>query len=179
MRTPSDPIELLNAHKTAIEKAVEQTCKRNALSYIVGNNKKRVLSKYIRLSKYHNSVADRLCQVALRLHENYGLIRSIESEVMVQALMTHKRDWEQPLKFKPEFTAENPKYTDIMPILGIAIERIIAERKDVVSHFANEPIKFIDFLCGESPKYLHELKNRLEDTKIDMDKLCSDNPRNK
>jgi hypothetical protein len=174
LRTPSNPIELLNAHKTAIEKAVEQTCKRNASSYIVGNNKKRVLSKYIRLSKYHNSVVDRLCKVTLRLHENYGLIRSIESEVMVQALMIHKRDWEQLLKFKPEFTAENLKYIDIMPILGIAIDRTFAECKDVVSHFENDPVKLIDFFCGETPKYLHELKNRLEDTKIDMDKLLSE-----
>jgi len=176
LRTPSDPIELLNGHKTAIEKAVEQTCKRNGSSYILGNKERRVLDKYIRLSKYHNSVVDRLCQVALRLQKNYALIRRIESEVMVQALMIHKREWEQLLKFKPEFTAENLKYTDIMPILGITIDRIIAERKDMVTRFENDPKKLHDFLCGEAPEYLHELKQRLKDTKIDMDKLRSDTP---
>ena len=69
MRTPSDPIELLNGHKTAIEKAVEQICKRNGSSYIVGNKQKRVLNQYIRLSKYLNNVVDRLCQVALRVQD--------------------------------------------------------------------------------------------------------------
>jgi len=61
-----------------------------------------------------------------------------------------------------------------MPILGIAINRITAEQKDDVSRFENNPVKLNDFLCGEAPKYSNELKKKLEDTKIDIDKLRND-----
>ncbi len=60
-----------------------------------------------------------------------------------------------------------------MPVLEMPIQRIIAERKDVVDLFNNDPIKLHDFLCSESPKYLYELEKALDSTKIDRGKLLS------
>ena len=173
LKSPSDPIALLQDHKAAIEKAVERIYRQSSVSHGIGKKERRVLYKYSRLADYHNRVVDRLSRVALKLQNDNDLVRSINSEVMTHGLI-RELGWQQYLKIEPEFTAENLKYIDIMPILGIAIQRIIAERKDLVSLVNNDPVKLIDFLCDKSPKYLCELKKTLDATKIDMDKLRSD-----
>ena len=173
LKSPSNPLALLQDHKAAIEKAVERICKQSNTSGGIGKREKRRLYKYSRLSKYHNDVVDRLCRVALKLQNNNDLVRRIHSEVMAHGLVK-ELGWQKYFNIEPEFTAENLKYVDIMPVLGIAIERIINEHKDIESLVDNDPIKLVDFLSNESPKYLGELQKTLYDTKIDMGKLLSD-----
>lgn len=176
LKNPSDPIALLQSHKAAIEKAVEYIRMQNSTSRTNGKRKKRLLNKYCRLSKYHNSVVDRLCQVALELQNNDDLVRSINSEVMTHGLI-QELGWQQYFNIQAEFTAENLKYVDIMPVLGIAIDRIINEHKEIESQVDNDPIKLVDFLCDELPEYLSELKGKLDATKINIDWLLGNKPR--
>ncbi|MFC1903117.1 hypothetical protein ACFLX4_03515 [Chloroflexota bacterium] len=173
LNSPSDPIALLQSHKVAIEKAVEKIYKQSGKTQSFINRQRKLLNKYSRLSKYHNSVVIKLYQVALNLQNNSDLIRSISSEVLAHGLI-EELGWQQHFNIEPEFTAENLKYIDIMPILGIAIDRIINEQEDIESLVHNDPVKFIEFLCEKSPKYLSELQKSLHDTKIDTDKLRSD-----
>jgi hypothetical protein len=167
LKSPSDPIALLQDHKVAIEKAVERIREQEVASHNNAKRVKRLLDKYRRLSKYHNGVIDRLRHVALKLQNNNDLVRSINSEVMAHGLI-RERGWQQYFNIEPEFTAENLKYVDIMPVLGIAIERIITEHKDIESLVDNDPVKLVDFLCDKSPKYLGELQKTLDDTKIEI-----------
>lgn len=170
LKGPSDPIALLKDHKVAIEKAVERIREQGVTSHNNAKKGKRLLDKYKRLSKYHNGVIDRLRHVTLKLQNNNDLVRSINSEVMVRGLI-QERGWQQYLNIEPKFTAENLKYVDIMPVLGIASERIITEHKDIESLIDNDPVKLVDFLCEKSPKYLGELQKTLDDTKIEIDIL--------
>jgi hypothetical protein len=167
LRTPSDPIELLNGHKSAIEKAVERINEEGSISRTIVR-RQGILEKYSRLASYHNRVVDRLCLVSMKLQKDHELVRRIQFEVMIQALVAIRR-LPQHFKREPEFTAENLKYVDIMPVLGIAIQRIFDERKDVVNLLNNDPVKGHDSLCSELPEYLHKLEKALDSTKIDKD----------
>jgi hypothetical protein len=157
-----DPIVLFQNHRTAIERAVEHI----RIMY-QGNSekKKKLLDKYSCLSKYHNSVVDQLCEVALQLQSNNVLVRSIISELTIEALI-HEQG--QQYDIKPEFTAENLEYVDILPILGIAFKQLTN------AHPANEQIESIDLLCDELPKYLGEFQRTFAATKINAENLSSD-----
>lgn len=170
LKIPSDPIALLQNHKIAVEKAVERIREQWGTSDNSAKKGKRLLDKYRRLSRYHNGVIDRLRHVALRLQNNNDLVRSIDSEVMVHGLI-RATPWQQYFNIEPKFTAENLKYVDIMPILGIASERIITEHKEPKSLAADDPVKFVNFLCEKSPRYLSELQKALDDARIEMDIL--------
>lgn len=173
--SPSDPIAFLKSHKTAIEKAVERIYAGSSVPNGIDKTKKP-LQYCRRLVNYHNRVADRLRRVSSGLRRDSKLVRRIEFEVMIQALV-RVPGVRQHLEPKPEFTPENPKYVekyvDEWPVLGYLIHRIIADCKDVLGLLDNDPGKGRDFLCGELPKYLHELEKALDSTKIDRDKLFS------
>jgi len=167
LKSPSSPLALLQDHRAAIEKAVERICKQSNISGSIGKRQKRRLYKYNRLSKYHNDVVDRLCRVALNLQNNNDLVREIHTEIMAHGLV-EELGLPKYFNIEPEFTAENLKYVDIMPVLGIASQRIINEHKDIKNLVDNDPIKLVDFLSSQSPKYLGEIQKALYHTKIDI-----------
>ncbi len=105
-----------------------------------------MLYKYSRLAHYHNEVVDKLCRVSMNLQKDNDLVRSINSEVMMEALID-ALGLQQYFKIEPKFTAEDLRYVDIMPVLGIAIQWIGTERKDVMSFLDNDPTKPHNFLC--------------------------------
>jgi hypothetical protein len=160
----SDPMEILYNHKIVIEKAVI------SIMGISSEDKRQILKKYQQLSKYHNSVVNRLSEVTLKLQTNHNLVRNIQSEVMFSAIA--KPRLKKLLKFSTIYTAKNIKYVDILPILGIAINRIIVECKDTMVPFNNDPVKIVNYLCSEAPEYLGELNQRIIKNKVDMNIFC-------
>jgi len=153
-----DPIKLFNDHKLRLEKA---TC-----DIVKGNLKKKrdILHKYRVLALYHNRVIDQQCRTIHKLTKDTNLVRNIVSATMKEALSKHV-DSGSP--YKSPYTAENLKYVDIMTVLGIVLHGIIADKKKrgVAS---SDPVKVINVLCSESPSYLHQLNDTLQDSKINL-----------
>ena len=176
LNSPSDAVALLQNHKAAVENAVVRIQKQHATSHSNDRRERRLLDKYGRLSKYHNSVIDRLRHVALKLENDNDLVRSITCEVMAHGLL-RELGYQRYLSFEPKFTAENLKYVDIMPVLGIAVDRIIDEHEHNENLAGHDPMKVIDFLCGNLPRYLGRLQKTLDGAKIDAAKLCGDGSR--
>jgi hypothetical protein len=112
-----DPIELLARHKAAINLGAKRA-KTNP------NPKKRseILLKYVSLSRYHNAIIRILTGVASTMKTRPKLIWNINSEVATAASneIEQKRVWPEP-----QYSADNLKYVDILPVLGIANNRII------------------------------------------------------
>ncbi|MBA7596266.1 hypothetical protein ES703_03236 [subsurface metagenome] len=170
LKNPYDAIRLIQDHKIAIEREVDHIRNRRRLIQRSDMKARRVLKKYGSLAKYHNLVIDKLCKVVSQLLNDSNLVRNIISETMLYALIRELKR-QQDLQLEPEYTAENLKYVDIMPVLGIAIDQIFAEHHDLDGIVEEEPIKLVNFLCEESPKYLSKVEKNLRGMKIDIDIL--------
>lgn len=153
-----DPIKLFNDHKLRLEKA---TC-----AIVKGNLKKKrdILHKYRVLALYHNRVINQQCRTIDKLTKDRDLVRNIVSATMKEAL---SKDVGSGFPYTSPYTAENLKYVDIMTVLGIVIHGIIADKKKK-GVASSDPVEFINVLCSESPGYLQQLNNTLQDSKINL-----------
>jgi len=175
LSVPSDAVALLHNHKSAVETAVARIQRQHAAPHSNDTRKRRLLDKYNRLSRYHNSVVDRLRRVALKLEDDSDLIRSITSEVMAHGLL-RELGYQQYLSLEPKFTAENLKYVDIMPVLGMAVDKVVEEHKHNENLAGDDPMRVIDFFCSNLPAYLGSLQKTLDGAMIDAAELSSNRP---
>lgn len=152
------PIKLVEDHKRAILTQVN-----NALKEENKAEGKKIIRKYLELSKYHNSTIDGLRQVINDMMKNTNLIKDFYEDQMKSACSK-----ELGLKYMPKYSAEeHPEQSDMLNILGTVISRIIENhQKDDTSME-----EAINTICIEAPKELLKLGQSLNESKINLDSL--------
>lgn len=144
-----DPIEFLRGHKTKVE--MELTNYDNSKS-----KNQRILAKYESLAKYHNLIVEQFSDTLMNLIGNTNLIREIFTDTMLGALIIHH---------KPKYTAENPEYSDLMPLLGIAIDIVFDKYNKTAP---DNPDELIEFLCQKTPEHISNLLNVMSGLRINL-----------
>jgi len=142
-----DPIEFLRSHKTKVEMEL------NNYDNFKPKNR-RILAKYKSLAKYHNLIIEQFSDTLLNLIGNANLIREIFTDTMLGALI---------VDHKPKYTAENSEYSDLMPLLGIAID-IVEDKYNKA--LPDDPKEFIEFLCQKTPDHINNLFNVMNSLRI-------------
>jgi len=100
---------------------------------------------------YHNSVIDLLYNKLVELSTSQSLIRSIVSDTMLGALLTHSG-----YTYKARFTADDPQYTDTMPLLGMAIDLLYEDTDNSLLEPMNAE-ELLSFFSQELPHYVNKL----------------------
>lgn len=152
------PIKFFEDHREAILAQVKDVCKKEKRTSV-----QKILSKYLELSKYHNSTIDGLRQAINDVMKNTNLIKDFCEDIMKSV-----SSGELGVKYTPKYSAEeHPEQSDMLNILGTAISRIIENhQKDGVSME-----EVISTICIEAPKELLKLGQSLNESKIDLDSL--------
>jgi len=154
------PIKLFEDHKEAILAQVD-----NALKEEDKDEGKKIVRKYLELSKYHNATIDMLCQAIEDLSKHERIIREFFDDLLRSASAKNLG-----LRYTPRYSAEDhPEQADMLNILGTVINRIIEIHQDEDS----SPEEAINTFCVEAPKELAKLEQSLNESRIDLDSLIA------
>lgn len=175
-----EPTKLFTDHKETIFAQVRNTLK--------GKNQdedKKILGKYIELSKYHNSTIDRLREVIKDLVNNNSLIHEYFDD---QIKLDEAK--KSGLPYEPKYGAEeHPEQSDMINILVAVINKIIANPPPdnleipgivIIRRIANPPLddaavdRAIQTLYRETPRELTILDKALQESMIDVNSLSLD-----
>jgi len=162
-------IKLFEEHKEAILTQVDNTLKEENQ-----DEGKKILKKYVELSRYHNSTIDRLRQVIKDLMNNNGLIHELFDDQIQSA-----RAKQSGLEYKPKYSAEEqPEQADMLNILGAVINRIIEnpppdilENRGIVIIGQTDDVELwraVRTLSSTVPQELLKLDRALQELTIDI-----------
>jgi hypothetical protein len=165
-----DPIEFLRSHKTKVETEL------NHYNDHVSKNR-RILIKYKSLAEYHNLVIALFSFTLMTIINNKSLLREIFTDTMLSGLISeyklknelrnsiHPYVMQLIANYKPKYTAENSEYSDLMPLLGIAMDKVFDKYSETAPDDANE---IIELLCQETPEHINNLFTVINDLKINL-----------
>ncbi len=109
---PTNPINLFDEHKEAILAQV---------TYAKKLEDEEILSKYVELSKYHNSTIERLRQIIREVKNNNSLISDFFDD-QIKSINARKLGKQYVAKYSAE---EHPEQSDMLNILGTVINKTI------------------------------------------------------
>jgi hypothetical protein len=70
-------------------------------------------------------------------------------------------------KYKPKYTAENSEYSDLMPLLGIAMDIVFDKHHETLDSMDN-PDQIVEFLCQKTPEHISALFTVMNGLKINL-----------
>lgn len=166
------PTNFFEEHKEAILTQVNNSLK--------GKNQdegKKILRKYVELSKYHNLTIDRLRQAKEDLMNNNDLIPEFFND-LIKSSNARKLG----LSYQPKYSAEeHPEQSDMLDILGIVVNRLIEnhppdilETHGILIIGQTDDVELgrvIRTLFREAPRELSVLDKALQESMIDIDRL--------
>ena len=154
------PIELFENHKAAILTQVDNLLKEENEA-----DRQGIISKYLELSRYHNSTIDTLRQVINDILRDEGIIRELFDDQLTSAFSKDKG-----VAYTPRFSAEDhPEQADMLNILGTVVNRIIETHRTDDSTLEET----IDSVCREAPIELSKLEQSLTKSRIDLQRLIT------
>lgn len=112
-------IELFQGHKRKIKLAMSRVYDSSCSSA----EKEKRITKYNKLSAYHNSVLESFCSILEGLLSDKDLIHDICISVFKQSYLELLGDF----SFKSPYTIENIKYKEIIPLFFIAVKGFILD----------------------------------------------------
>jgi hypothetical protein len=176
----TDPIKLFQDHKASISTEIHHVVRQTKTVKRQADKEKKILSKYDMLSQYHNSTIGKLCEILSQLNKNKGRISDINKQNMNLARLFINKDnisKEDIESFKPKYTAEKVEFVDIMPLVGIAIHKLVNEQKGKIDYLNNDPEALLVFLNLKLPDYLVKLREELSNLRIDFHKEIQNTPK--
>lgn len=162
------PISIFEDHKKAILAQAYKTRKKEKQ-----DESKSVLIKYLELSRYHNSIIDRLRRV---IKNDLVNIDSLIREFYKDQFQAKRL----PGSYKAKYSAEeHPEQSDMLDILGVVINQIIEkhppdvfEMRDILIVGRGADLtRVINTFSREAPKELSSLDKALQGSKIDINSL--------
>jgi hypothetical protein len=150
--TATNPIEYLNTHKIFVTDGLRSSRKQSGAT-------NRIYNKYIALANYHNRTVDLFVRSIRKLIENPRLLHDILLYISPRT---------RPDKPKTIYSGENPKYTDIMPLLGIVIVRVHLSEDRVILNSMTDFNTLVNYLFRMCPNYLVDLSHEIDGMRIDM-----------
>lgn len=166
------PAKFFKEHKEAILKQVYNSVKEENQ-----DEGKKIIGKYMELSKYHNSTIDRLRQAIKDLMNNNDLIPELFDD-QIKSANAKKLG----LQYQPKYSAEeHPEQSDMLNILGTVVNRLvenpppdILETLGIVIIGQTDDVELgrvIRTLSREAPRELSILDKTLQESMIDIDSL--------
>lgn len=153
------PVKLFEDHKEAIITQVQYALRKNDK-----HESARILTKYVKLSEYHNSIIHRLRMVINNLMTDNSIVRDFFNDLFefYKAKMSE-------IEYQPKYSAEEyPEQADMLDILGAVTNAVLSkpiekELEDNVTALND----LIDTTCLE----LSTLDISLKKSMIDIDRL--------
>ena len=169
------PTEFFKEHRKAILKQVD-----NARKEENQDEGKKIIRKYVKLSKYHNSTIDRFRQdIKDQIINSRNLIPELLDD-QIKSLNARRLK----LPYQPKYSAEeHPEQSDMLNILGTVINRLIERQPpDILETLGIKIIgqtKYVELgriirtFSKEAPQQLLLLDRTLQKSMIDVDSLCT------
>ncbi len=152
------PITLFEDHKQGILTQVYKLSKEESKA-----EGKKVIRKYLELSRYHNDTIDTFCKVITEILKNDKIISELFIDQLKSAFLRDKGT-----EYTPKFSAdEHPEQGDMLNILGTVINRLIANKQDNDSTLEDA----LSYIVTETPNQLSRLKQTLTNSRVDTDRL--------
>jgi hypothetical protein len=166
------PTKLFEDHREAILIQVHSTLEEENQ-----DRSKKIIGKYVELSKYHNSTIDRLRRVIKDLMNNSSLIPELFDDQIESA--NAKR---LGLQYQPKYSAEeHPEQSDMLNILGTVVNRLLEKQPPdilqtlgikIVGQTRKDKLgRLIRTLSHEAPQEFSVLGKALQKSMIDIDSL--------
>lgn len=166
------PIKFFEEHKEAILTQVNNAWKEENQDEC-----KKIISKYVELSKYHNSTIERFRQVIKDLINDSDLISEL-FEDQIKSFNARKLG----IPYVPKYSAEeHPEQSDMLNILGTVLNRLIENPPpDILDTLGIVVIGQTDYvelgrvirsLSKEAPRELSKLDSALRESMVDINSL--------
>jgi hypothetical protein len=156
------PAKLFEQHKEAIMTQIRYaSSQKNKL------DSTKILTKYLKLSEYHNSTIDRFRRVINDLTADNSIVRDFFND----RLKFDKAEI-SGIKYEPKYSAEeHPEQADMLNILAIAVSSVLTPLLEVEQQYQISDVDVIDTISRNIPQQLTTLDIRLEDAIIDVASL--------
>ena len=161
------PEDIFKNHKKAILKQV------NGIKESDDEEEQQKITKYVELSKYHNSVIDRLnLAIESELSDIGSVIHDFFDDQSNRELLGES--------YKPKYSEENyPEQGDMIDILAVVISRITEKRPQDIFAKHNiqligentEKMRSVNIFAREAPSELDTIQETLLQEKIDINNL--------